>query len=828
MNEILTKGATKRTNFIWADSETTSTENYEQDDKVKTLVVGGIANCGSLAGDTAYESKIESNNYVDFFKKIFIANRLIIQRERLRTLKTMVYFHNWKFDSSFCRYELRKINPTKMTYERYYQLKPLIRYLQVERMYASVIKSPAELYAKIKHIAETKTDKKGKPVEPPLYDWHNQEDLAKIYNLMQHLPWLMVDMIGSLGQIYQSIVFDDMYMPIIIRDSLKVYNTSIRALGETFGIPKLVGDWDYKKYRDENWKMTDKEALYFWHDIEILQAAMLKYLSRMNTKIYLTNAGEAYESLQDKINSLDMRNGDFELSSFMSVKDKEELEKRAKAKGIKNMEQFDYLMPETDLSLRYQLMRAYIGGVVGIPRERIEGKEYLDIKKKGIVLDVNSEYPAAMREGVYPVGLPSKFKQGKYIYNPKRPLCFQFFRAKFSLKNKTDRYHIAFLPKKWSKYNDYVYSDKELKESYKVMCLTSVDLKNFFLEYDVHDIEYIGYYDYIGAKDIFAPYVNQHAAQKEQASKDLATAKDSGDTIKEEIAQDEKNHAKIMLNSPYGRYVMKVMQQTCQYDIDGNGVQHIQKLDYELSDGNYCEDGIFITSYARDIFLRGARAAGLHLCYYDTDSIHLDTETIPEQMNSLISGSEIGKWKVESEFNEARYVRPKCYVEMTKSYKKDGSIYYPPLVKCAGLDDNGKKHIKAVTDLKYTPKGETGYDGVLLSKSVRGGTLLYNGSKRISKIVRKDKEHWKDEYMDDINQVKVEVERLISNPLSDPQLTIDGSIEKKIWPVVGNILTTIDYYQKLKKEEMLMYKNFVSADKMVKDLKNSKFFIDNF
>ena len=95
--------------------------------------------------------------------------------------------------------------------------------------------------------------------------------------------------------------------------------------------------------------------------------------------------------------------------------------------------------------------------------------------------------------------------------------------------------------------------------------------------------------------------------------------------------------------------------------------------------------GIFITSYAREKTIRTSQAIKTYsinkygkdlYCYSDTDSIHclMDIEELKQFCE--IDKVELGKWKHESTFQEAKFVRQKCYVE-----KIDNKYE----VTCAGL-----------------------------------------------------------------------------------------------------------------------------------------------
>ena len=71
--------------------------------------------------------------------------------------------------------------------------------------------------------------------------------------------------------------------------------------------------------------------------------------------------------------------------------------------------------------------------------------------------------------------------------------------------------------------------------------------------------------------------------------------------------------------------------------------------------------GVFITAYARDVTIRAAQAHYDIFAYADTDSLHLITNKLPDDLD--IHPTRLGAWKHESDFIDARFMRAKCYVE---------------------------------------------------------------------------------------------------------------------------------------------------------------------
>lgn len=129
--------------------------------------------------------------------------------------------------------------------------------------------------------------------------------------------------------------------------------------------------------------------------------------------------------------------------------------------------------------------------------------------------------------------------------------------------------------------------------------------------------------------------------------------------------------------------------------------------------------GAFITAYAREKTIRTSQAIKDYsikkygvdkYCYSDTDSIHclLDIEELKQFCD--IDDFELGKWKHESTFSRAKFIRSKTYLE-----EIDGEIK----ITCAGLPsrcynqvtwENFKVGFKCTGKLTY--------------KHVKGGVIL--------------------------------------------------------------------------------------------------------
>lgn len=71
---------------------------------------------------------------------------------------------------------------------------------------------------------------------------------------------------------------------LIFWDTLSFYGKSLEKLGDECGYPKLVGDWDYTKYRTPDTELTEQEIEYAKQDV-IVPWAYLGYYLRLNPEI---------------------------------------------------------------------------------------------------------------------------------------------------------------------------------------------------------------------------------------------------------------------------------------------------------------------------------------------------------------------------------------------------------------------------------------------------------------------------------------------------------------------------------------------------------------
>lgn len=432
-----------------------------------------------------------------------------------------------------------------------------------------------------------------------------------------------------------------------ILDSLKILPLSVADMAKTYNLPIQKLEIDYDGERSEDHELTDQEIEYIRNDVTIVSMA-LKQLFDQGLKKMTTGSNA--------------------------------LNEYKKLLGIKEFKRWFPVLPY-DAEIR----QSYKGGFTYL-NPIYKGVDVGD----GVVLDVNSLYPSVMYYEKMPYG-EGIYYDGKYEEDDLYPLYVQMFSCMFHVKQ-------GFIPTVQLKNNLSFIPTEYLESSndeYITLCMTSIDLKLFFDHYDVYDITWISGYKFKAAGHLFDRYIEKWNEIKMQATKD-----GNGGL---------RHISKLMLNSLYGKFGTNPKKQSKYPYLGMDDIVHYRLAAEEMKDPVYIPIGTFITAYARNKTIRSAQMVYERFIYADTDSLHLAGSEIPECLE--ISDVELGKWKVESHFTRARFLRQKSYIE-----EINGKLH----VTCAGMPASCHQY---VTWENFKPGTE--YEGKLKQKHVRGGIILY-------------------------------------------------------------------------------------------------------
>lgn len=337
---------------------------------------------------------------------------------------------------------------------------------------------------------------------------------------------------------------------------------------------------------------------------------------------------------------------------------------------------FPILSYDTDQDIR----AAYRGGFTyADPRF---SKRHL--KQRGHVFDVNSLYPYVMRHKPIPYGEPNYHRVAPDATED-RPLTI--FEVTFTATIKPD--HIPCIQiKNSSRFSaaDYITETGEPV----TMTVTNIDWELFNDHYDIDVIEYGPGYSFKAATGLFDDYIDKWSAVK---------ARETGG---------RRELAKLHLNSLYGKFATNPDVRSKTPTFQENRVKLVLG-DPETRDPVYTAAGVFITAHARSHTIRAAQDNYSVFAYADTDSLHLMTDTIPDNLN--VHDSELGAWAHEYEFTEAFFMRSKAYGELMTS----GEM----VVRIAGVPTHISEKL-TFTDF-YDGKE---IKGKLIPKTVPGGVVL--------------------------------------------------------------------------------------------------------
>lgn len=433
-------------------------------------------------------------------------------------------------------------------------------------------------------------------------------------------------------------------------DSYKRIPLSVKDIPKAFGldIEKLSIEYEKVNY-DDDYVANEEDIEYVKNDCLIVALA-IEHLNNQNLKKHTapSNALFYYKSLYDK-------------------------------------NKYDYLYPQITLMCDADCRKSYKGGWAYL------NPKYKDIMVgEGSVYDVNSMYPWAMTKCSLPYGEPIYY-EGKYKNDKLYPLYIQCFKAKFKLKE-------GMMPTIQTKHS-FVFSEREYiieaKEP-EILYLTSVDYELFIDCYEISEIEYLGGYKFRGMIGMFDEYIDYWYGVKTEAS------------INNNYAL--RTIAKLMLNSLYGKFGSNPLKKSKYpiFDSENDVVKYLIGAE-EKTSTSYVPVASFITAYSRDKIIRAAISCGDRFVYADTDSLHILGNEVP---NIEIDSVKLGAFKLESNFDCAKFHRSKCYIE---------SISGKLEKKCAGLPTRAR-------DLFNFETMEFGseFDGKLVPKIVPGGCVLVN------------------------------------------------------------------------------------------------------
>lgn len=455
---------------------------------------------------------------------------------------------------------------------------------------------------------------------------------------------------------------------VVFQDSLKLIPLSVDAIAKSFHMEMQKLEIDYHRHNSlpEGTPLSKEEEEYIIHDVKIVATAVEYFYSQGLDRMTIGSCAlEEYKNIISKKN----------FDRWFPIPKYHDDVKQSYRGG------FTYLNPD------------FASKEVG----------------NGIVLDVNSLYPSVMYDSYLPYGLPI-FYQGEYNDDYMYPIYVQMFRCQFELKP-------GKIPTIQIKYGGGFVANEYLTSSngdIVTLCLTSVDLELFLDHYDVYNMEYISGWKFRATKGLFKEYIDKWSNNKIQAKKD-------------------GNHglyliSKLFLNSLYGKFGTDNKVRSKIPYVGEDGAIHYHMGDVEDRDPIYIAMATFITSYARFKTISTAQTimdnynsgkSKIQFVYSDTDSVHCVSpdHELPEGID--IDDTRLGAWKFETKFSRAKFIRQKCYIEMSTEDVNNPEPHYEMKITVAGMP---KECYEYVTFENF--RMGASYKGKKLPKQVDGGVIL--------------------------------------------------------------------------------------------------------
>lgn len=492
-----------------------------------------------------------------------------------------------------------------------------------------------------------------------IMDWLERNGWRWVPDRREATDRCYTTVISDSNQVYCIELFFTSAFNVRIMDSLKIIPLSISVMAKSFGLPILKGTLDYSAPRELGHELTDEEIAYLDNDVRIAAMVLDTFLKEGMNK---------------------MTAGSNALSNF-----------KAMMGGNKVFRKwFPVLDAEEDDFIR----KAYRGGWT-YANPRFAGRRL----GEGIVFDVNSLYPSVMRgtDGQrLPYGKPVWFA-GK----PKTNEVYNLWVAQITCSFRLRENHLPCIQLKGNyRFNQTEYLTKS--DGDVTFTITNVDWELITRHYHIYNLRWHGGYVFKSSQYLFTNYVDYWGGIKNQA------------TV--EGNKGMRQLAKLMLNSLYGKFATRTTVYSRRPMLVDDVLRYVD-IEPEEREPVYLPVGVFITSYARFKTITAAQSVYDRFAYADTDSIHLVGTEIPSTIE--VDDVELGAWKHESTFWQAKFLRAKCYIEY-----EEGSD--SPTVHVAGMPTACHKHV-TMDNFDF---GSV-YEGKLYTKRVNGGIVLVEGDMEI-------------------------------------------------------------------------------------------------
>ena len=504
----------------------------------------------------------------------------------------------------------------------------------------------------------------------------------------------VIYLISSMGQWY-TITFKYKGHLYTLKDSLKLLPFTLAEIGKAFKTEHQKLDMEYEGYRFAGCEITPEEMQYIKNDVLVLKEALNIMFAEGHNKLTIGSCCLAeYKKIV----------GSYDWSVFFPRLDTIDID--PELYGASTADEY--------------IRNAYRGGWCYLVKG-CSGKTYTN----GTTADVNSLYPSMMHSesgNVYPLGKPNFWKGSEIprIALASNKYYFIRIRCRFYLKHgklpfiqikHNFRYKATemletsdvYNKKDGSYYSQYYDSQGNLQNTIVELTLTKTDYILLREHYDLYDFEILDGCWFFADCGIFDAYIDKYKK------------------IKMENKGAKRTEAKLFLNNLYGKMATSTIS-SFKYAVE----QEDGSLGYKVvaeqdKDPIYIPVGAAITSYSRNFTIRAAQqnfygADKRGFKYADTDSIHCDLD--PSEIKGIkVSDTEFCCWKLEAQWDIAKFIRQKTYVEHVthEDLKPIEKPYYN--IKCAGMPESCKNLLLAsMGEREATKKEKEKYGEFLKTK----------------------------------------------------------------------------------------------------------------
>jgi len=445
--------------------------------------------------------------------------------------------------------------------------------------------------------------------------------------------------------------------------------------------------------------LSDEDIISTWgyyHTYDVMEHAASKRAEDVKRameekKIYdLHNLVDAMYNGIDSLGGFNAKHTPFTLSMLAS-----RIWRQTQGFGFNNPMLTDckeYTAPNGETLADY-IRKSYHGGwnyCTDKPYEQYKGKY-------GKVYDVNSEYPYVMLNRPIPYGKPAFFKgaipdniknNDRYYYYVRVRLIFKLKEGSFPFLSKKEDFLYRFngyLKNSNIEYTDnngnristgtIIGLDGKPQRTFPEFVLSKTDYEMAKRHYDIIEEEVLDGVYYRTTKYMFKSFIEKYYDMKK-------SCRETGDKA-------GAMFAKMVMNSVSGTLGKRAIYTNILYEMGEDGLKHNIVENFNNS-ACYIHMASAILSYGREYVYEAACANYDNFLYSDTDSIHI----LGDEVKGIkIDNTEIGAWKVEHEFDNARYFKNKAYVLKTRDmgYK----------VTIAGMEHN---FCRLVQDILNTEK----------------------------------------------------------------------------------------------------------------------------